>query len=180
MKIKNITVGMAGVFLIVAAGLPQTALAEKEVQMDLRFAGSLLTNASLAGSLVDATAVGSPGKANIRGYGGTEEIVGFVLECLGSLGPHIQINIVQNPPLVFTFNDLSQLFGRDGSGTICVDLTTGLVDFEINLIFDGGRGRFAGATGGAVIRAEAEDVSSDSAGLFLSETGTIVGTIVLP
>ncbi len=180
MKIKNISVSMASVFLFVATALPQTAHAENEVQMDLRFAGSFLTNASLAGTLVDVTAVGSPGKANIRGYGGTDEFVGFVFGCLGSPGPHIQINIVENPPLVFTFNDLSQLFAKDGNGTICVDLTTGLVDFEINLIFDGGRGRFAGATGGAVISGEAEDVSSDSAGLFLSETGTVVGTIVLP
>ena len=44
-------------------------------------------------------------------------------------------------------------------------------------MFTGGRGRFEGATGSAVIVAETEPVSSD--GSLSGETGTTVGTIVL-
>ncbi len=175
MKIKKLTVGIAGIFVFVAAGLPRTAVAE-EVKMDLRFAGAFISN-SLPSALIHATAKGSPGKAEIRGYGGIDQFVGPVGECLGSIGPHLQINIVENP-LVFKFQDLSMLFAKNGNGIICISLTTGLIKFEINLMFDGGRGRFAGATGTAVITGEAEAVDSNAT--FLAETGTIVGTIVLP
>ena len=68
MKIKNISVGIAGIFLFVVAGLPQTALADKTVKMDLRFAGAFISN-SLPSPLIHVQAKGTPGKAVIRGYG---------------------------------------------------------------------------------------------------------------
>ncbi|MCZ6912448.1 MAG: hypothetical protein O7F72_06550 [Proteobacteria bacterium] len=89
----------------------------------------------------------------------------------------MEITILENP-LVFAFQDLSLLFAKGGGGTICADLISGLTTFEINLMFMGGRGRFEGATGQAVITGEAENVSSD--GSFLGETGTIVGWINVP
>jgi hypothetical protein len=68
----------------------------------------------------------------------------------------------------------------DGSGEICVDLTspTGNAEFRFDITFKGGRGRFEGATGTAVITGEAQPVSADQS--FLAETGTIVGTIIVP
>ncbi len=172
MKVKNISAGIAGIFLFVAAGLPQSAVA-KEIDMNLRFAGTFITN-SLPSALIDATAKGSPGKVEIRGYGGVDEVFGFDPMCLGS--PGFRIDILENP-LVFKFQDLSLLFASNGNGIICIR-STGLLDFEINLMFMGGRGRFEGATGTAVITGEAEAV--DNAATFLAETGTIVGTIFLP
>ncbi len=44
MKIKNISVGIAGAILLVAVGLPQTALADKVVEMDLEFAEAFISN----------------------------------------------------------------------------------------------------------------------------------------
>jgi hypothetical protein len=175
MKIKNTSIGIAGVILLVAIGLPQAAVAE-EIKMDLRFAGAFISN-SLPSALIHATAKGSPGKVEIRGYGGIDQFVGPVEGCLSSPGPHIQIDIVENP-LVFKFNDLSLLFAKGGSGTICISLIDGSIHFEIDLMFNGGRGRYEGATGGAMITGEAEAV--DLAGTFLAETGTIVGTIIVP
>jgi len=172
MKTKNISVGIAGIFLFVAAGLPQSAVAE-EIQMNLRFAGSFITN-SLPSALIHASGKGSPGKVEIRGFGGVDAVFGFDPTCLGS--PGFRIDITENP-LVFKFQDLSLLFAQGGMGTICAR-STGLIDFEINLVFDGGRGRFAGASGTATITGEAEAVNS--AGTFLAETGTIVGTIIVP
>ena len=172
MKIKNISAGIAGIFLFVAAGLPQSAVA-KEIEMNLRFAGTFITN-SLPSALIHATGKGSPGKVELRGYGGTSEVIGFDPVCLGSSG--FRIDITENP-LVFKFQDLSLLFASNGNGIICIR-STGLLDFEINLMFQNGRGRFEGATGTATITGEA--VAVNIAGTFLAETGTIVGTIVLP
>ncbi|MCH8249568.1 MAG: hypothetical protein IH913_08175 [Proteobacteria bacterium] len=178
MKIKNISVGIAGLILLLAAGLPQTALA-KDVEMNLRFAGAFISN-SLPSALIHVQAKGSPGKAVIRGYGASgaadpDPVV--VSDCLsGTDGAFLSI-IAGEDPLIFTFQDLSLLFA-DGSGEICVDSATGNAEFRFDITFIGGRGRFEGATGTAVITGEAQPVSAD--GSFLAETGTIVGTIVLP
>ena len=176
MKTKNISVGIAGIFLFVAAGLPQTAVADEVVEMDLRFAGAFISN-SLPSPLIHVQAKGKPGKAVIRGYGANaaEDPPPVVTDdCLGSTGLSI---IAGEDPLVFTFKDLSLLFA-DGSGEICVDLTTFNSVFRFDITFTGGRGKYEGATGTAVITGEAHPVSAD--GSFLAETGTIVGTIILP
>ncbi len=181
MKTKNISVGIAGIFLFVVAGLPQTALADKTVKMDLRFAGAFISG-SLPSTLIHVQAKGKPGKAVIRGYGAAgADAISFPTACLGLSGPMGSILRVSaaEDPLIFTFQDLSLLFA-DGSGEICVELTppTGKVEFRFDITFIGGRGRFEGAIGQAVIPGEAESVSAD--GSFSGETGTIVGTIFLP
>ncbi len=177
MKIKNTSVRLATVVLVLAGGLPLTAVADKEVKMDLCFAGAFISGA-LPSSLIHVTAVGSPGRAEIRGSGasGYAPIPVVTFDCLGSSGLFLSI-IATEDPLIFTFQDLSLLFAN-GSGEICVDLISGLSEFEFNIMFIGGRGRFEGATGQAVIRGEAERVSND--GSFQGETGTIVGWINLP
>ncbi len=178
MKIKSISGGIAGAILLVAIGLPQTAVA-KDVNMDLRFAGAFISN-SLPSALIHVQATGSPGKAVIRGYGATgagDPAPVVVSDCLsGTAGVFLSI-IAGEDPLIFTFQDLSLLFA-DGTGEICVDLLTGNVEFEFNIIFNGGRGRFEGAWGTAVITGEAQPVSADRT--FLAETGTIVGMITVP
>ena len=178
MKIKNISVGIAGVILFVAAGLPQTAVA-KDVEMDLRFAGAFISS-GLPSPLIHVQAKGSPGKAVIRGYGAGPGDISFPTVCLG-LSSDQPFSILRveatEDPLIFTFQDLSLLFA-DGSGEICVDTATGNAEFRFDITFIGGRGRFEGATGTAVITGEAVPVSAD--GSFLAETGTIVGTIILP
>ena len=176
MKIKNTSVSLAIVVLVLAGGLPLTAVADKEVKMDLRFAGAFVSGA-LPSALIHVTAVGSPGRAEIRGFGGVDTFVGFVFGCLGSSDLLLQINIDENP-LVFRFQDLSLLFAKGGNGTICISISDGSINFEINLMFNGGRGKYEGASGGAMITGEAEAV--DVAVTFLAETGTIVGTIIVP
>ena len=180
MKIKNISIGAASLLLVVVAAFPQAAFA-KDVEMNLRFAGAFISN-SLPSALIHVQAKGSPGKAVIRGYGATgvadpDPVV--VSDCLsGKDGVFLSIRPGEDP-LIFTFQDLSLLFA-DGSGEICIDLLspTGNAEFRFDITFIGGRGRFEGATGTAVITGEAEAVSAD--GSFLAETGTIVGTIIVP
>ena len=186
MKTKKISVGIAGIFLFVAAGLPQSAVA-KEIEMDLRFAGAFISG-SLPSPLILVQAKGSPGKAVIRGYGADTmlDTISFPTACLGLTAipggvPGLPDTLLRvsaaEDPLIFTFQDLSLLFA-DGTGEICVDLLTGNVEFEFNIIFNGGRGRFEGAWGTAVITGEAQPVSADRT--FLAETGTIVGMITVP
>ena len=187
MKTKHTSMRLAILVLVLAGGLPLTAVADKVVEMNLRFAGAFatgimhvdpMTGDLVSSALIHATAVGRPGRAEVRGFGGRDMPPGDpVVTCLGSDGLFLSITIMENP-LVFTFQDLSLLFAKGGGGTICVNLMTGLTEFEINIMFMGGRGRFEGATGQAVITGEAENVSSD--GSFLGETGTIVGWINLP
>jgi hypothetical protein len=186
MKVKNISAGIAGIILFVAAGLPQSAVA-KEIEMNLRFAGAFVTGithvvdpvtgTTAPSALIHTTSKGSPGRAVTRGFGGVTVPAGPPREdCLGIPGG-LPIAVLENP-LVFTFQDLSLLYATGGSGLICIDLVTGAQKFVIDIEFDGGTGRFEGATGGAVIIGEG--VPLNSAGTFLAETGTTVGTIIVP
>ncbi len=185
MKNKITSVSLAVVVLVLAGGLPLTAVADKAVKMDLRFAGAFATgishihpttNLPVTSALIHAQAKGRPGKAEIRGFGGRESFGGFPEDCLGiPSGLHI---VITENPLVFSFKNLSLLFAKGGGGDICIDTATGETKFVIDIVFMGGRGKFEGATGHAVITGEAEPVSID--GSFLGETGTIVGWIFLP
>ena len=165
----------------------QPAVADKMVEVDMRFAGSLAvdilhvdptTSNMVPSPLTHWQAKGRPGKAEIRGFGGSAIVDPVpVTTCLGSTGLFLSITILENP-LVFTFKDLSLLFAKGGGGTACFNLITGLTEFEINITFMSGRGRFEGATGQAVIRGESESVSADVS--FNGQTGRIVGWIHVP
>ncbi len=187
MKIKNNSVCLATVVLVLAGGLPLTAVADKVVEMDLRFAGTIATGImhvdpttglTVPTVLIHNQATGSPGRAEVRGFGAPDdEFPVMTFDCLGSSGIFLSFTIVENP-LVFTFKDLSLLFAKGGSGQVCVNLITLLTEFEVNIMFMGGRGRFEGATGQAVVRGEVEPVSNDLS--FNGQTGTIVGWINVP
>jgi len=198
MKIKNTCIRLATVALVLAGSLPLTAVADKVIEMDLRFAGSFVPSGIIHGDLsmdaefgdttssvlIHVQAKGRPGRAEIRGFGGSaaDDVVTFIpptnmpATCLGSesFGGFLSIEAMEDP-LVFTFiKDLSLLFAN-GSGQICVDFATRNSVFRFDIMFTGGTGRFDGASGYAVIEGEAAPVSND--GSFVGETGTIVGWI---
>jgi hypothetical protein len=189
MSIKFRAIGFATVMLALACGLPLTAVADQMVEMNMCFAGSFatginhvdsMTGNTVQSSLIQVQAKGKLGRADIRGFGGksTVPIPPPVFNCLGSDGVFLSFEITENP-LVFTFNDLSLLFAKGGSGLVCIDLQNpGVTTFEIEIEFMGGRGRFEGATGVAMLKGEGEAVSAD--GSFIGETGTIVGWISAP
>ena len=166
-----------------------TAVADKVVEMDMRFAGTLatdflhvhpMTGATVTSPLLHFQTKGKPGKAVVRVFGGRITGPDFppVTTCLGATdGPFLKFTIVEGP-FVFTFKDLSLLFAKGAAGTICFNLITLLSEFESNVMFTGGRGKFEGATGQAVFRGESEAVSDDFS--FSGITGTIVGWINLP
>ena len=186
MNIDNMRASIAGALLLVVISLPQTAVA-KEIEMNLRFAGAFvtgithvvdpMTGGTAPSALIHTTSKGSPGKAVTRGFGGVTMPIGPpIADCLGIIDG-LPIAVVENP-LLFTFQDLSLLYATGGGGLICIDLVSGAQKFLIDIEFHGGTGRFEGATGDATITGEA--VPLNSAGTFLAETGTIVGTIIVP
>ena len=189
MKTRITIIGFATAVLALASGLPMSAVADQTVEVEMRFAGSFATNVNhvdpmtgdtVVSSLIHVQAKGTLGRAEIRGFGGRDipPTAPPVPNCLGSEGLFVSFEILENP-LVFTFNDLSLLFAKGGSGVVCVDLLhQGMSTFEIELEFMGGRGRFEGATGFAVLKGEGEAVSAD--GSFIGETGTIKGWISVP
>jgi hypothetical protein len=189
MKTRITAIGFATVMLALASGLPLTAVADQMVEVKMRFAGSFATGINHAdprtgdtvdSSLIHVQAKGTLGRAEIRGFGGraTPPDLSPVDNCLGSEGVFLSFDITENP-LVFTFKDLSLLFAKGGSGLVCIDLLNdGITTFEIEIEFKGGRGRFEGATGVAVLKGEGEAVSVD--GSFIGETGTIDGWISAP
>ena len=189
MKSKMNAIGFATVILAFACGLPSAAIADQMVDVKMRFAGSFGTNVLhvdpstgdiVVSSLINVQAKGTLGGAEVHGFGGrsTVPLPVPVDECLGSEGLFLTFSILENP-LVFTFKDLSLLFAKGGSGQVCIDLLNpGITTFEIEIEFMGGRGRFEGATGVAVLKGEGEAVSAD--GSFIGETGTIDGWISVP
>ena len=189
MKNKITAIGFAAVIVAFGSGLPVTSVADQVVDVNMRFAGSFATNilhvdppagTFVDSSLINVQAKGTLGSAEIRGFGGRSTVPPpeLLFNCLGSEGVFLSFEILENP-LVFTFNDLSLLFARGGSGVVCIDLLNpGITTFEIEVEFMGGRGRFEGATGEAVIKGEGEAVSND--GTFIGETGTINGWVSAP
>lgn len=188
MKTRITAIGFATAIAALASGLPLTAAADQMVDVNMRFAGSFATNiihvAPSTGEIVDSSMInvqakGTLGTAEIRGFGGRSTAPPvFQPNCLGSEGAFLSFDILENP-LVFTFKDLSLLFAKGGSGVVCIDLLNpGISTFEIEVEFMGGRGRFEGATGVAVIKGEGEAVSAD--GSFIGETGTVEGWVSAP
>ncbi len=186
MKIKNTSSLLATVVLVLAGGLPITAAADKVVEMDMRFAGTLANNiehfdpmnlTTVTSPLLHFQAKGRPGRAEGRVFGGRVTGPTFPTTCLGTGGQLFMFRIVEGP-FVLTFKDLSLLFAKGAAGTICINTMTGVTEFESNIMFIGGRGKFEGATGQAVFSGEAESVSND--GSFSGITGTIVGWINVP
>lgn len=188
-KRPKVVILFVGFMLLGALGLGAVAIGsgngndDGTVNMNLRFAGTFINSiqyvapatGELTGSpLIRLKAKGSPGACEITLFGGQDEA--FPSECCDGGGPCLTILVTENP-LVFTFNDLSLLFAT-GSGEVCIDLLTGRGTGTIDLTFTGGTGRFEGATGEAVTVFEINPVSSN--GSFSSETGTTVGTILLP
>lgn len=174
---------MIGVLL----ALPLQVLADRTIEVSQRFAGAFtngvlhadpISGTPIPGAAIDVKMRGTLGSGVVLGGGGSGTAAPlFTLNCLGEDGAFLRI-IAAEDPLVLTFDDLSLLFIKGGGGEICVNLANGNSTFRFDVPFAGGRGRFEGATGYAVIEGEAEPVSAD--GSFLGETGTIVGWVTLP
>ncbi len=184
--VVGLTIALALTLTPAAAAKPD----DDDTVMDLRFAGTFINAVNYVApgnpGVVQSAALGqfktkgSPGDGELTLFDGKTGAPIFNFDCCDGPFGCLAIPVIENP-LIFTFNDLSLLFATTAptGGELCVDLATGSSTGTIDIVFTGGRGRFAGATGEAVIIAEVEPVRG-SEGSLSGETGTIVGTIVLP
>jgi hypothetical protein len=74
-----------------------------------------------------------------------------------------------------------QLWSFSGSGTLCVNLSTGVFTFQGTYDYFGGTGRFTGASGSVQVKSTGLFHVCDPANrCFGNATGTFTGTIILP
>ena len=170
--------------LVLAFTAPPRAEAQQgTIEVNWRIAGTFIsgvevtnpvTSVSKPHALIHVQAAGSPGKAVIRALGsGAASPSGVCLE-----GQGLVFELERND-LVATFSDLSLLAAALDNGSVCVNLFTGEITGEIDLVVTGGTGRFAGATGNLTIQDFVIRPVSPFASLAF-ETGEIVGTIQVP
>lgn len=183
--IKRTFLLFVGFMLLIALASPQAHAGK--VRVNWRFAGTLINNIlefdlstqqPTPTALVHGQLKGSPGRAELRSFSGKSIVIGSSPDCSGN--NLLAISITENP-IVITFRDLSLLFAQlktGEQGDFCLDLSTGSGEGEIPIMFTGGRGRFEGANGWAVIKAETQAVSSN--GNFSGETATVKGWVTLP
>jgi hypothetical protein len=127
-------------------------------------------------ALINLSAKGSPGKAQIEYVGTAQPIAGDTGLC--PEGTVMQLAATSG--FVATFPDQSMLFfaiddSPDAKNVLCITPpgpNTGVWDYDVT----GGAGRFEGATGHVTVRGTAWAVSPALA----AEAGEIVGTIKLP
>lgn len=195
--IKRYFLPFIGFILLIALASPQVQAGKKEVRVNWRFAGTFITNIleidpltqeTTPTALVHGQLKGPPGRAELRVFAGKTSVPEFSDNCFDG-APGLALSILENP-IVITFPDLSLLFAKlaEGAvGDICLELDpdvlpaiipTGRSGGKIPIMFTGGRGRFEGASGEAMIEAEIEAVSSN--GNFSGETATVKGWVILP
>jgi hypothetical protein len=178
-----------GVFAI--SGV-QIASAEEDRHIFLRFAGDFIQNLeqtdAVAGVPTDETSLLALVRAKVKGNLGRADLTA-VTKSVG-VGPEpvwdgrcpdhgvfFKVADITDNNLVFTFSDLSLLYG-DGNGVVCINFANGEQYVAVEGTWLGGTGRFRNANGEFSIRFdEFALVSPDTQ--VVAEAGTITGTIDL-
>jgi hypothetical protein len=189
--------------LIVLLVFPLTAAAKKGkgIRVNWTFSGAAIQNLAKAdeqfvpdlvtgrGTIIHVQAKGSPGAARIVGLNqgfAPGSVVPADDECFDDAELKIFGAWAENS-LVALFEDLSvlnMLIDGPDSSVVCVDTDTGAVEITVPIVFNGGFGRFAGATGHATIwiRSAPVGLIQTSPGVFapstlISEVGTFRGRV---
>lgn len=168
----------------------QTASADGERRVFMRFAGDFIqtleqrdrnvqgqpTGTTSFLGLVRAKARGNLGWADLTAAAKSEGVPpedSFDERCPYGF---VKIVTITDNSLVFTFLDLSLLYG-DGDGFVCMNFETGEQYAEVNGQWLGGTGRFRNATGDFSISID-EAVVVNGYAQITAETGTITGTLI--
>lgn len=193
--IKRKFILFVGFILLIAVTGPSVQAGEKEVRVDLRFAGAAFGGLAQDGSddaatLIHVQAKGSPGPATIfgvnQGPGANNMPAGNTVGCFDDAF----LKLIPIPgaarnenSVAVTFEDLSVLnmaFDNDVFRLAELFLCIGVnrVDGVVPIKFTGGFGRFEGATGEGVLTFQSAPVIPGSN--LASEIGTVTGTVFLP
>lgn len=165
----------------------QTASADGDRHVFLRFAGDFIqnleqTDVGVSGMPVGTSTLGLV-RAKVKGNLGRADLTAVTKTGLpntvsvGTSCPagFTKVADITDNNLVFTFSDLSLLYG-DGNGVVCVILTTGEQYVAVEGWWLGGTGRFRNAKGEFSIRFD-EFVPLNENTQVVAEAGTITGTL---
>lgn len=171
-----------------AALCTQTAGAGNDREIRMRFAGYFIQNLEQmqVGPLAQSVQSSTVGviRAKVRGNLGSGDLTAVTkAEPVLSPAPDercppnfLKIFDVKANNLLFTFEDLSLLYGDADDGAICVNFLNGEQFVAIDGIWLGGTGRFRDATGEFSVHVD-EFVPVSAATQVVAEAGTISGTL---
>jgi len=179
------------VLLVVFVGLltfsgAQTASADGDRSVSLRFAGDFIQNLEQTDvdefgmplgtsnlGLIRARVVGNLGSADLTAVTKAENLIpGPDDRCPDDF---IKVADITDNSLVFTFSDLSLLYG-DGQGVVCINFANGEQYAAVEGVWLGGTARFQNATGEFSIRFDEFALVSPNTQV-VAESGTITGTL---
>ena len=181
----------SNVLLVVFVGLltvlgAQTASADRDRPVFLRWAGDFIPNLEQTDvdefgmpigtsnlGLIRARAVGNLGSADLTAVTKTANVIpGPDARCPGGF---IKVVEITDNSLVFTFSDLSLLYG-DGEGVVCINLLSGEQYIAVEGVWLGGTARFQNATGEFSIHFDEFALVNPNTQV-VAESGTITGTL---
>jgi len=176
-----------GIFASLCA---QIASAEENKHVFLRFAGDFIqhieqTDADVNGVPVGPTSLLGLVRAKVKGNLGRADLSAATKAYNPMPVPDpdncpagfLKVVVITDNSLVFTFSDLSLLYGN-GQGVVCANFGTGEQYIAVEGEWLGGTGRFRNAAGEFSIRFDDYiPVSPDTQ--IVAETGTITGTLSL-
>jgi hypothetical protein len=193
-----------GLFLVIAMSGSTVLAGGKKIPIDGTFAGAFsntvahdpdgdgITPPIAFSALVHTIGhVRKLGRTIGRGFGAVPDLDTPPVYCTleSNDAPGTRFFVKDNPLVIIFVRDHSLLFGS-GPGSVCVDFVSGRSEFNFELIINGGRGRFEGATGNLMIEGEAEPVGFTPVDTpdgpvivpinLLAETGTTKGVAILP
>ncbi len=171
-----------GAMLLVTSFAWTTSYA-REMPISIDWQGTVADTAidvnqdGLQATLIDAQAKGSFGPTFLG------VVTEFVFGGLCDSDPDVWfMNMWYSKPVV-TFANGDQLWGNitEGTGWMCLDVTTGEFSGDAKGVFTGGTGRFVGATGNFAVEFDGVNLTISDLGVaFGAIRGEIVGTIELP
>jgi len=164
----------------------QSASADGDRSVFIRFAGDFIQNLEQTDvdefgmpigtgnlGLVRARAIGNLGSADLTAVTKAQNIMpGPDDRCPDGF---IKVADITDNSLVFTFSDLSLLYG-DGQGVVCINFATGEQYAAVEGMWLGGTARFQNATGDFSIRFDEFALVSPNTQV-VAESGTITGTL---
>lgn len=171
------------VFAVLGA---QTASANGDRPVFLRWAGDFIQNLEQTdvdefsmpigtsnSGLIRARVVGNLGSADLSVVTKTENLIpGADDKCPGGF---MKVAAITDNSLVFTFSDLSLLYG-DGQGVVCINFANGEQYVAVEGVWLGGTARFRNAEGEFSIHFD-EFAMVNPNTQVVAESGTITGTL---
>lgn len=168
----------------------QVASAEEDRHVFMRFAGDFIqhleqTDADVNGVPVGPTSLLGLVRAKVKGNLGRADLTAATKASYPIPAPDMdncpagffKVVVITDNSLVFTFSDLSLLYGN-GQGVVCVNFGTGAQYIAVEGEWLGGTGRFLNANGEFSIRFD-EYIPVNPNAQIVAEAGTITGTLSL-